>query len=91
MKVIKVILVFISLFNYMYSGPVVGGAACSACCAAVHAPEVAFLPLYLGMVGKCVAACLENLVPGMPPSPPTDPRDLPCLIAETLISFAPTA
>jgi hypothetical protein len=90
MRIIKVILVFISFFNYIYSGPVVGGAACSACCAAVHASEAAFLPLYLGMVGKCVAACLENLVPGCPPSP-TDPRDLPCLIAESLISFAPTA
>ena len=78
------------MMNDIYSGPVLGGAACSACCAAVHAPEAAFLPFYLGMVGKCVTACLAGLVPGCPPAP-SDPRDMPCLIAEKLITFAPTA
>ena len=90
MKISKLILIFISIFNFIYSGPVVGAAACTACCAAVHAPEAAFMPFYLGMVGKCVTSCLASLVPGMPQSP-TDPRDLPCVIVEKLISFAPSA
>ena len=88
MKISKLILIFIALFNYIYSGPVVGAAACSACCAAVHALEAFLLPFYFGTVGKCVTSCLASLV-GMPSSP-TDPRDLQCLIVERLISFAPT-
>ena len=76
--------------NNINTGPVVGGVACSACCAAVHASEAFLVPLYLGMVGKCVATCLEGLIPGPPPFP-TDPRDTACLVAEFLIGFAPTA
>ena len=90
MNISKLILIFITLFAYIYSGPVVGAAACSACCAAVHATEALIVPFYLAMVGKCVVSCIESLVPGLPPSV-TDPRDLPCVLAEQLISFAPTA
>ena len=90
MKISKLILIFIAIFNFIYSGPVVGAAACTACCAAVHAPEAVFMPFYLGMVGKFLASCLENLIPGLPPSI-TDPREIPCMVAEQLISFAPTA
>ena len=60
MKISKLILIFISIFIFIYSGPVVGAAACTACCAAVHAPEAAFMPFYLGMVGKCVTSCLAS-------------------------------
>ena len=73
MKISKLILIFIVLFNYIYSGPVVGAAACSACCATVHALEAFLLPFYFGTVGKCVTSCLASLVPGMPSSP-TDLR-----------------
>ena len=65
MKISKLILIFIAIFNFIYSGPVVGAAACTAC-------------------------CLENLIPGLPPTI-TDPREIPCMVAEQLISFAPTA
>ena len=89
MKISKLILIFIAIFNYTYSGPVLGAASCSACCAAVHALDAFLLPYYFGTVGKCVTSCLASLVPGMPSSP-TDPRELPCLIVERLISFAPS-
>ena len=86
-------MMFLSLLSisYIYSGPVVCGAACSACCAAVHAPEAAFLSFYLWKVGKCMVTCFEGLVPGIPSPIPKDPRDCYCFIAETSISFAPTA
>ena len=83
-------IILIMMMNYIYSGPLLGQAACNACCTIVHAPEAGFPPLYLGMVAKCVIACLAALVPGCPPAP-SDPRDMPCLIAEKLIAFAPTA
>ena len=89
MKISKLILIFISIFNFIYSGPVVGAAACTACCASVHLPDAFFMPFYLGMVGKCVTSCLTSLV-GISLSS-TEPRELPCVIAEKLISFAPSA
>ena len=91
-KMNKRLFVFLLIIamNNINAGPVVGGVACSACCAAVHAPEAVFVPFYLGMVGKCVTTCLEGLVPGLSPIP-TDPRDAACLVAEVLIGFAPTA
>jgi len=88
MKTIATIILLI-IINNIFSGPIIGEAACNACCIAVHSPEFLLWPIYVTMVAKCVTACLTALVPGLPPAP-SDPRDLPCLIAQNLIMYAPS-
>ena len=50
-----------SLIKQIHCGPIVGFAACSACCAAVHAPEFSFPPLYGVKFAACMLGCLPTM------------------------------
>ena len=89
MKITIIFLLLSMIINHIICGSFVGGAAHGACCALVYASKAFLEALYLSMVGKYIATCVEGVIPG-PPHIPTIPRDTACLVAETIIHFVPS-
>jgi hypothetical protein len=55
---IKFVVIFLLSYKCFICGPIVGFAGCSACCAAVHAPEFPFPPLYATKFAACMLGCI---------------------------------
>ena len=65
------------LISLVKTGPVAAYTACSACCAAVHAPD--WLTIVWGFAGTgiCIGEACISPIPGLC----VDPRDNACVIA----------
>ncbi len=97
----KVVIILLLSLKFCICGPIVGFAGCSTCCAAVHAPEFPFPPLYATKFAACMLGCIPlelKVMSGVMVEIQNfkriaggfDPRDLACSGAGFLLKFTPT-